>query len=59
MNTLIQTTSTYLQHAAFAAPVFDAWLKSLVVLALAAAASTIRLLSQASKNGAVNAACGR
>ena len=36
MNTLIQTISNYLQHAAFTAPFFDAWLKSLVVLAVAA-----------------------
>ena len=36
MNTLIQTFASYLQHAAFTAPVFDAWLKSLVVLAVAA-----------------------
>ena len=36
MNTLIQTISNYLPHAAFTAPFFDAWLKSLVVLAAAA-----------------------
>jgi beta-lactamase regulating signal transducer with metallopeptidase domain/tetratricopeptide (TPR) repeat protein len=36
MNALIQTISSYLQHAAFTAPLFDAWLKSLVVLAVAA-----------------------
>jgi beta-lactamase regulating signal transducer with metallopeptidase domain/biopolymer transport protein ExbD len=36
MNALIQTISSYLQHAAFTAPFLDAWLKSLVVLAVAA-----------------------
>ncbi len=36
MNALIQTISNYLQHAAFTAPLLDAWLKSLVVLAVAA-----------------------
>ena len=36
MTTLIQTISNHLQHAAFTAPFFDAWLKSLVVLAAAA-----------------------
>jgi beta-lactamase regulating signal transducer with metallopeptidase domain/tetratricopeptide (TPR) repeat protein len=36
MNTLIQNISSYLQHAAFTAPFLDAWLKSLVVLAVAA-----------------------
>ncbi len=36
MNTLIQAISRYLQHAAFTAPFLDAWLKSLVVLAVAA-----------------------
>jgi beta-lactamase regulating signal transducer with metallopeptidase domain len=36
MNTLIQAISSSLQHAAFTAPFLDAWLKSLVVLAVAA-----------------------
>jgi len=36
MNTLIQTISNHLPHAAFTRPFFDAWLKSLVVLAVAA-----------------------
>ena len=36
MNTLIQTISSSVQHAAFTAPFFDAWLKSLAVLAVAA-----------------------
>jgi beta-lactamase regulating signal transducer with metallopeptidase domain/tetratricopeptide (TPR) repeat protein len=36
MNTLIQAISSYFQHAAFTAPFLDAWLKSLVVLAVAA-----------------------
>jgi beta-lactamase regulating signal transducer with metallopeptidase domain/tetratricopeptide (TPR) repeat protein len=36
MNALIQTIPSYLQHAAFTAPFLDAWLKSLVVLAVAA-----------------------
>ena len=35
MNPLIQTISNCLQHAAFTAPFFDAWLKSLAVLAVA------------------------
>ena len=35
MNTLIETISSYLQHAAFTALFFDAWLKSLAVLAVA------------------------
>ncbi len=36
MNALIQTLASYLQHAAFTAPLLDALLKSLVVLAVAA-----------------------
>ena len=36
MNALIQTIASHLQHAAFTAPLLDAWLKSLVVLAVAA-----------------------
>jgi beta-lactamase regulating signal transducer with metallopeptidase domain/tetratricopeptide (TPR) repeat protein len=36
MNALIQTISSYVQHAAFTAPFLDAWLKSLIVLAVAA-----------------------
>jgi hypothetical protein len=36
MNALFQTLSGYLQHAAGTAPLFDAWLKSLAVLAVAA-----------------------
>lgn len=36
MNTFIPSILSYVQHAAFTAPLFDAWLKSLVVLAVAA-----------------------
>jgi hypothetical protein len=36
MNTLIQTLWSYLQHAAFTGPFLDAWIKSMVVLAVAA-----------------------
>ena len=36
MNALFQTISGYLQHAAGTAPLFDAWLKSVAVLAVAA-----------------------
>ena len=36
MNASVQPISSYLQHAAITAPMFDAWLKSLVVLAVAA-----------------------
>jgi beta-lactamase regulating signal transducer with metallopeptidase domain len=35
MNTLLETTSHYLQNSAFTALFFDAWLKSLAVLAVA------------------------
>ena len=35
MNTLIETTSHYLQNSAFTALFFDAWLKSVAVLAVA------------------------
>ncbi len=35
MNALIETTANYLQHSAFTTLFFDAWLKSLVVLAVA------------------------
>jgi beta-lactamase regulating signal transducer with metallopeptidase domain len=45
MNTLIQTILNHLPHAAFTAPFFDAWLKSLVVLAVAA--GLCRLLPRA------------
>ncbi len=36
MNASLQTLASYLQHAAFTGPFLDAWLKSLVVLAVAA-----------------------
>ena len=36
MNTLIQTVANYLEHSALTAPFFDAWLKSLAVLAVTA-----------------------
>ena len=48
MNALIQTIANYLQHAAFTAPFFDAWLKSLAVLAVAAG---VCLLLAASRRG--------
>ena len=41
MNALAQTIASFLQHAAFTAPFFDVWLKSVAVLAAAAVLSLV------------------